>query len=657
MVGRSKLVLIIHRGPRDYHGAVIAARWFLRALLALALLIPLLTLSPAVARADGPGLIDVTITSNSAPVIDLSDPEQVVELTGTIINTSTSRVQFTAVDFWTATGPISSMVDLEATLESRSDDPFGERTEPSTLESGHIQRIQEGDWFSPGERAPFRVRATVAELGFSTDDAAYLVGVHVRGIVEGLKGRQTVGRGRILVAATSSPVSSTQVVQLAAGPQRAPTGDFLDNSLSTALTSDLDQLLAIAENTEATVLVDPMLLLDARALGSQHTVDGETAAPVEAAARWANRLERLMTSGRVFRLPWGNLDVPRAQAAGLLPEAMEWTDGALTDADLRKLPLAANLGAAASDELADELSKLGFSVVFASNTAGGMVNAMRVVRVSEPNRKGMGPGGSNTSAQQLGRRVASELLSRVPLTYLVNNVEDARSMTTLRTSRMAVPVGDDDEPASFSAAGEVPVWGNLASRITDLLSDASFRRDLTGNDDLPQLERMAALALSSGFTTEQAAAEWLASGPVVVVDPSKVVISAAGEFVMGSRTNTFPVTITNGLDVPVTLRIVFDSDSPQRIRVPATDFVTIEAGESRVITMTPEASSNSAVSVEGRLETEGGRRFGAPVRIDITATELGRVAWIIIVVSGAVVLGGTVWRIRAVQSERSGGNT
>jgi hypothetical protein len=39
--------------------------------------------------------------------------------------------------------------------------------------------------------------------------------------------------------------------------------------------------------------------------------------------------------------------------------------------------------------------------------------------------------------------------------------------------------------------------------------------------------------------------------------------------------------------------------------------------------------------------------------VEITATGLGRVGWIIIVISGAVVGGGTFLRIRAVQRERA----
>ena len=81
--------------------------------------------------------------------------------------------------------------------------------------------------------------------------------------------------------------------------------------------------------------------------------------------------------------------------------------------------------------------------------------------------------------------------------------------------------------------------------------------------------------------------------------------------------------------------------------------LTIEPGENLTLIAAPQASANSVVTVTVRMETIGGTMFGAPVAIDITATELGRVAWIIIFISGAVVLGGTVWRIRAVQAERS----
>src|SRR5690606_15710606 len=111
----------------------------------------------------------------------------------------------------------------------------------------------------------------------------------------------------------------------------------------------------------------------------------------------------------------------------------------------------------------------------------------------------------------------------------------------------------------------------------------------------------------------------------------------------------------NGLPFAVTVRLVFDSAAPQRIQVPPTEFVTVEPGENLTLNVAPEATSNGVVAVAAALQTKGEETFGAPVTIEITATDLGRVGWIIIIVSGAVVLGGTFLRIRAVQRENARG--
>lgn len=635
-----------------YDGAVQTARWILRALAAMALVIPAVALTPLVAHAGPPGLVDVTITANSSPVLDLSDPEQVVELRGTIINTSTSRIQFTVVNFWKSTGAIDTELALEDALDSASNVPEGERQEPFAEESGHVQIITQDDWFEPGARANFTVSATVGELEFPTDDAAYLVGVHVRGITEGIRGNRTVGRGRILVTATTSPLPFSEVVELTAGPQRTMSGDFVDDTLAGALATDLDDLLTLAEDSGATILLDPMLLMDARALAEEHTVGGEAAPADDEAAAWAKRVDALIGKQRVLRLPWGAVDLPRAQATGHLEDVVGWADDALTDSELREIPLAANLESSASPDLVKELGALGFTTVLARNTSGGSIGPIRVVRISDPHQPGMGPGGKNSPAQQLGRRVADELLAETPPTYLVDTADEERDVAALPTHHEVVPIAEDDDAITFTATEPIPRWEALTDRIEDLLSDAAFRLELTGIDDLPQLERVAVVAMSSTFETEAAALAWLDSGQVTEVDPSKVTIGAASQFVMASRTNNFPVSITNGLDRPVELRLVFVSESPQRIDVPATDFVTVGPGENLTLTLAPEASSNSVVTVEGHMETTDGTRFGDPVSIEITATGFGRVGWIIVIISGAVVLGGTFWRIRAVQAER-----
>ncbi|WP_121899950.1 DUF6049 family protein [Tessaracoccus antarcticus] len=635
-----------------YDGAVPKAPWILRALVASALVIPALAFTASLAHAEGPALFDVSITANSTPVMDLSNPEQVVELSGTIINTSTSRTRYTTVEFWKSTTPITTDSALAETLESPATVPEGERETPYTEESGHTQVISREDWFETGERASFTVHATVGELGFDADNAAYLVGVQVRGIPE--EGdKQVVGRGRILVAAATAPLESSRVVALTAKPQRTKDGGFVDDSLATSLSNDLGELLAAAEAADSTVLLDPMLLMDVRALSEEHMVNGVLTPADEVAGAWAGRMDTLISDGRVLRLPWGDVDLPRAEKSGHLREALQWADDAVTDDTLRRLPLAANLGASASPDLVKELGELGVTTVFALNTSGGSIGPVRVVQVDDVALPGMGPGGDNTTAQQLGRRVAQEAVASTPPTYLARSVAEATTAKVLPAHRTGVAIPSDDAAATFTDAVDAPLWEALSTRVATLMDNASFRRDLTGNDDRPQLERVAVAAMSSAFTSETTALAWLAADAPPEVDPSKITISAASQFVMGSRTNDFPVSITNGLDVAVTLRLVFDSESPQRIAVPATEFKTLEPGENLTMILAPQASSNGVVTVHGHMETRGGARFGTPVAIDITATEFGRVGWIIIIVSGAVVLGGTVWRIRAVQAERS----
>ena len=160
-------------------------------------------------------------------------------------------------------------------------------------------------------------------------------------------------------------------------------------------------------------------------------------------------------------------------------------------------------------------------------------------------------------------------------------------------------------------------------------------------------------AASSAFTTEEEAIAFLRQSPVSLMDPNLITISAARGFVMGSRTSDFPVTIANGMTTDVRVRMNFTSEVPQRISVPPTEVETVPAGESLTLNVAPEATSNGVVQVIAQLETAGGQAFGEEVPIQITATEFGRVGWLIIIVSGAVVLGGTVLRIRAVRAERT----
>ena len=186
-----------------------------------------------------------------------------------------------------------------------------------------------------------------------------------------------------------------------------------------------------------------------------------------------------------------------------------------------------------------------------------------------------------------------------------------------------------------------------------IFDSTQLLEELTGTDRAALNATIAARAFNSAFQSEQEAMDFVSATPSEKLAPSAIRLSAASQFVMGSETNNFPVTISNPLPITVKVRVQFVSDSPNRIRVAPSELVTLGPGEHRTVSVSPSTTSNGVVTVRAQLTTEQGTAFGSVVPVEITATGLGRVGWIIIVISGAVVVGGTFLRIRAVQRERA----
>lgn len=628
-----------------------AARSCLRALLAALLAVVAVGVLAPAAHADNGLLIDVSLTSVSTPILDLSDPDQVVELGGTLVNTSSTRIRFVAVNFWQSSDPITTPDALAATLTLPADRPIGRRTLPNDEASGNVQVITRDEWFEPGARAQFSVRATVTQLKLADPDAIYLLGVQVRGIAESSSGRTTVGRGRLLTLATTQPLSVSVVSLLSAPPTQLAGGDFIDDSLSGELGGRLSQLLGVAERTGGTILVDPALVAEAEALSGPHTVGGRESSGDPVARNWVDRVRSLAAAGRALRLPFGDPALARADAEGTLDAVLARSAAAPLPAFLDAAPSAADVGDQATDRLLAGLSTAGIGTVFADNVNG---TGGALVQVSPMDSPGMGPGDATNDVQIAGRRLAEEFLSPTPRTYLIRDAADIRTLGVLGGHHTVVPVRHSTLPTDLLPPGPPPAaWQRLTERITGLSGEADFLFELTGIDSRTNIEIMATKAWSASFTTQKQALDYVQAHPIADLDPGRVSVTAAKQFVMGSRTNEFPVTITNDLTVPVTVRLTFDSEAPQRLHIPDTEPITVQPGESQTLNVSPEATSNGIVTVHGRLETTAGTPFGDEVTIEITATELGSVAWIVIIVSGVVVLGGTFARIRAVQSGRA----
>lgn len=230
-----------------------------------------------------------------------------------------------------------------------------------------------------------------------------------------------------------------------------------------------------------------------------------------------------------------------------------------------------------------------------------------------------------------------------------------------RVDDAASPTALDDLPAparGLRLPRDKEPWSALDAQIQHLVDRSPTRLDLTtepGEEEIPasDIRPLILASHSTDHPSQQAAMTYLQGSRIAEFEPGGITFQVSPSFVMGSRKNQFPATITNNTPFSVYVRIAVNSDNPQRIHVPNTDVVEVGAGEAQTVLLEPQASSNGVTRVHAQLESPDGKRFGPVADIEITATELGRVAWIIIIVSGAVVLGGTVWRIRTVRREQA----
>lgn len=618
---------------------------FARALLVAALLALAVVVAPrpAAAAAD---YLEVELTSVSTPTLDLADPAQVVELSGTLTNVSTVPITYVNVHFWRLSTPQATPTQLAQTL---ADVPIGARLFDE--QAGNLDILTRDEEFAPGQRAEFTVRATVAQLtvgqyALTRTDVGYLLGVQVRGIPA--DGRnQVVGEDEVVVAATTGPVESSALVLLSAPPSWLPDGTFIDDTLSRDLADRLETLLASAERDGVVAAVDPALLEAVELMTADHVVGGVSTPGSGVALAWLRRVEALADRDRLWRLPYGNPHLARADAAGELGRVLGWSATA-TPPSMQELPSVAVMEDGAGEELADQLTDVDTVVV--RNASGSSAGEPAVLGASPLASFAALPPGV-----RLGRLVTEELLADGPPLYVISTVEAAEADATPGAQRRHVAPGSTPAgPLIWPDATQPAPWPAVADRLHAVEADAKFMRELMGSDEPTDLSRVGSTAFSKDFVDEAAAVAYLDAVAPSRIDASLVTLRAAESFVMGSRTNTFPVTVTNGLGVPIQVRLEFASDSPQRIRVPAVGPVTVAPGQAATVDITPEATANGVAIVRAQLTTVGGDPLGRPLPIEISATDFGRVGWIIIVVSGAVVVGGTALRIRAVQRERSG---
>lgn len=608
-----------------------------------------------VAPAAAADRVRVDLTSMSPSI---ATPGDTITLNGTVTNTSDAPLSSLQAYFWRDQRLRTTRDQLDAASA-----PVGARHLPSFVTVGTDGALY------PGERADFTVTMPMSRLGVPSSDGVTMVGVHIRGTDD--SGNATLGRARAWlpqdVDTRQGPADVVSVVVLAATPSRLRADLFIDDHLAREVATGgrLDALLDLAGRTGRTWLVDPALLVGLRDMAddSGYALSDGTAATGQSAAKaWLKRFDTLTTEGH--RLPYASTDIGLIGSINRSDVLRAALTPATVPADVADLPVAAwPAGGILSEDGVAALDAVGTpATVLASNVADSTsVSADRTVVAYDPEALAAGPEMDDSDTQMRQVAAATTFLDAVgDRRSQVRVITDATSAAvdradpSTRTRLSALPTTADprlsfDDQAPTDARGaQVIAAANDRAGLESMFTDPASAADMTS--------RMVASLASTQWEGQAAGYEAFRSWERVQADSilrgDALSISARSVLLTAQEDTQFPVTVTNNLTESVTVRVLFTSENADRLYVPAVE-VAIGAGEANGVSVVPKVEANGRYTVVAQLTTPSGRPIGSPVDIDVEATQAGRVGWILMIVSGIVVIGTTVLRVKQVRTERS----
>ncbi len=620
--------------------------------------------APSPARAAD---LQVTFTMTSLTVSGYK-PKDTVTLVGTVTNTGAVDAYGVQVILWRSRDAIQSLASLR---QADNNNILGQRL---PIDADHYQVVTtSSEAFLPGQTSQVTLRATIADLGFDTRGAAFAFGADVIARNNATSDDRAVGQLRTFVPIPGKqPVPITPIVLLTAPPTKLVDNLFRNDSLRDELTGRLSTLLDAAARPGMSWLIDPALLDEVRDMADGYEVQtGDGTQPgtgEEVAEQWLQRFEALDrdAGGRTL---FANPDVNGARLAGddlvvsRAEQAAADVNG-LDDLPVVAVPADEVLSDATDSFLADS----GVDAVLVRNAerAGALQTGSGALVLAASDAV---PGDPETPQNlrtqlALATTVIAGDRGEVRLLTSASDVEQDQAATTswmaTRTLKSLLATTPNNRRASYTTVKPDRLTSTQFETLGQLESDFTAYAELAPDSTLPdQSDAAVTRGASSAWVSDSRGFDEQLEGMNRIVGMPEVgksvTLDASARFVMSSRTNEFPVTVTNNLTEPIEVKVVVRSNNPQRLTVPPSEVVTVQPHQSVTVNIRPQATSNGLVTAQAYAATESGRRITPDTPITIEVTDLGVVAWIIVGVSGLVLVGATAWRIRQVRRRTAAG--
>ena len=649
--------------------------------------------------------LEVTIEQLSPSSLVPGEP---VVVSGTVTNLDPHRWKDLQAFLVVDSSPMTTREELDALLESPADTYNGDRigARPGDEDT---RGLYDDDItpLAPGASTRYELSVPFSQLNLAETPGVYTVSIHVLGerVDQGrLDGAD--GRARTLMpylGEEQDPTGVSVVIPLHHPLERGADGRYADldeliGSISYGglLRNRLD-LIPATSTAQATVMVDPALVdalsdIAAGGLGPPVIGDGEQRRAEEdaystadqiAASEFLSRLELAATRSNVLIEPYGRADLTAvAQRPRLfLQRTLEQVEErALEDVALPGNPVlqpACELVPTALNRIAARRLVLVRSNQVVGWTSGdgprGLLRDERVpVLVADAALETGGPApGPSDGPLHLRQRVLAEaalqsVAGEPPgLVFLPSETWDPGPGTvgadlfdqldTPWTYTASLPSLDGPGPrrarvrvAEVQAAPPLPT--EVLTAAAALRRRARIYEAVSGTQDVlgPYYEQAAALSLSSELRSEPELAQRLATESRATIDEQLDRISVEGpEFVtLSSDAGFFPITLTNGLDHPVTVGAVV-TDDDGLLSVDAVEPQVLEPRTQVTLTVSVNAPSVGVTTVTVRLVTETGQAFGDPTTFPLRSSQVGTVIWYAMGAVGVFLLllvGRRIWR-------------
>lgn len=524
---------------------------------------------------------------------------------------------------------------------------------------------------SSGASTTIPLRTSTRALGLSNDrPGVYTFGVIVDG--NGVDALRAITFLPWLPSVSSAkPLGVVPVVSVSAPPQRGIDGVFYSNSLAKSvavggrLRAQLDAMLLASD---ATWLLDPLTLEAVQALstGARISDGGDIRAAsndeMAAAMHWLTDLRTVAARGQIYAMPAGDMDIRAATKFGRRALVRD----ALDDAGTRVDAVLGTSGVRTAVQIYDGsvtnsvwsfLREVGVDAAFVSDTAYRATQQRYTPSTAVAiDALGSSPAlvidqatSAALAANQQEALQRQEFAAHLLMTYL-------EQPNKQRTITVAMP--QTWSPQLMQRTSEVLNARWISQRtVPEALADgredrrivvekatprqqeqeAILRRALSQQRVLLRLTNDPAFGKSVQDSIDSLASRWLTGSLTrdfysgATMDQLRnytesVRVVTRGDIVFGSEEGVVPVTVANGLPVPISVVLGASGLPSVRVAPTASTELTINAGKRVSVELPTRVTGSGIAYLQLWLETDDGSMIGDAVILNIRSAAYARVA-------------------------------